>query len=107
MENKEQLLDHYYNRIRKGFPRGEVKAELLAKGFTEEETEEFLIDLFRISSDKSNNREFDFYMIITAIFFFYGVYLLVNKHSNIGYCFLFTAACKFLYDFVFGNRKRD
>ena len=41
MENKEQLLDHYYNRIRKGFPRGEVKAELLAKGFTEEEADEF------------------------------------------------------------------
>ena len=67
----------------------------------------FLIDLFRISSYKSNNREFDFYMIITAIFFFYGVYLLVNKHSDIGYGFLFLAACKFLYDFIFGNRKID
>ena len=107
MENKEQLLDHYYNLIRKGFPRGEVKAELIAKGFTDEEAEEFLIDLYRISSDKSNNREFDFYMIITAIFFFYGIHLLVNKHSDIGYGFLFMVACKFLYDFVLGIRKRD
>ena len=107
MENKEQLLDHYYNRIRKGFPRGEVKAELLAKGFTEEEAEEFLIDLFRISSDKSNNRKFDFQMIINAVFFFYGVHLLVNKHSNIGYWFLLLAAGKFLLDFIFRNKKRE
>ena len=107
MENKEQLLNHYHSRIRKGFPRGEVKAELLAKGFTNEEADDFLIDLFRISSDKSNNRKFDFQMIVTAFFFFYGFYLIIDVHSNTGYWLILSAGCKFSYDFIFGNRKRN
>lgn len=98
------LLERYETRVRRGFPIGEVKSELFEKGFTEEQANNFMTELYRLSVKKSDARGFIFRTIISTLFILFGFFLLSTKSMS-GVWFIISGVIKFMYDQYFSKKE--
>jgi len=101
-----ELLKSYERRVRGGFPIGEIKTELLNKGFTEEHANNFMSELSNLSANKGKERNTEFRMIISIGFIVLGVIQLSIAKSMIGIWFIISGVLKLVYD-LFLNKKKD
>lgn len=100
-----ELLEQYETRIRRGFPIGEVKAELLRKGFTEEQSTIFITELSRLSAKKSDDRNINFRMVVSTILILFGIIQLSTTNSKIGLWFIISGVVKIVYDQYFSKKR--
>ena len=101
-----ELLEFYETRIRKGFPSGEIKTELLKKGFTEEQADNFMVGLLKLSSQKSDDRNINFRMVISAVLILVGIFQLSTTKSKLGWWLIISGVIKIGYD-LYSSWKKE
>ena len=100
-----KLLERYETRIRRGFPVGEVKAELFVKGFSEEQANKFMTELYKLSAKKGDERIINFRVIISAVLISLGILTSITTKSKIGLWFIISGIIKIGYDLFFNKKK--
>jgi len=99
-----KLLEQFEWRIFTGFPPGEVKAELLNRGFSEEEAGIFIDELYKLSVVKGTNRSYTWRIIISTLTMLSCIYLIIPG-NNAGILFIISFSLKVVNDLIFSKIK--
>jgi hypothetical protein len=87
----------YKKQVRSGLPEGEVKQQMLAEGFTEE-------DIQQVFAPVTERDMQSWYILSTLISLFFGIGL-INKQPILfsPFCFLLAAFC--VYNLIMPNTR--
>ncbi len=101
-----ELIEYYEKKIRNGFPSGEVRHELMKKGYSEEEVNHLNKEIYAASIKKSSERSKNFQHVITFFLILVGFFMAFVIKSNMGYTLIVLGSIKLIFSF-FTETKKD
>jgi hypothetical protein len=98
LDTIEDEATYYENKVRNGFPIGEVRAALLNKGYSEEKAVEIEKQIKLITATKSNESESSFRYFIGGAFIVLGILMCISSTNKIGYFLIISGLVKIIFD---------
>ncbi|MDB5253132.1 MAG: hypothetical protein JWP27_2301 [Flaviaesturariibacter sp.] len=99
-----KLMEHYERKTRKGFPLGEVREDLLQRGYTTEEADAFTRELGSRIAKKGAGKEAGLLLFMGVAIVLLGLVMILNG-SKPGIWFILTGAIRVVYSIVKARRN--
>ena len=99
------IAEQYEKKIRGGFPAGELRSELLQKGYSEAETDTIIAEIKKMQTGKSSGRQQSFRFVLGSISILAGLWLLKSPQKVYGIFLIVSGTVKIIYDLFFEKKK--